>query len=52
MLAACNASFPVGEVDNLFAAEEHLRPLPARLWAEVTEAVRQGAAMALAAAQF
>ena len=24
VLAACNAAFPVGKVDNLFAVEEHL----------------------------
>jgi hypothetical protein len=39
-------------VDNLFAIEEHLRALLARLRAVVTEAVHQGAAKALAAAHF
>ena len=52
MLAACNAAFPVGNMDNLFAAEEHLRALLARIQVMVTKAVRQGAATALDAAQF
>ena len=36
----CNATFPVGTVDNLFAIEEYLRALPACLQAMVTEAIR------------
>jgi alpha-D-ribose 1-methylphosphonate 5-triphosphate synthase subunit PhnH len=40
MLAAYNEAFPVGIVDNLFTAEEHLRALPAHLLAMVTEAIR------------
>ena len=28
VLAAYNAAFPVGNMDNLFTAEEHLRALP------------------------
>ena len=51
ILAACNTAFPIGRVDNLLAAEEHLRALPAQIRAMVTKAVRQGAAMALAAGQ-
>ena len=51
VLATCNAAFPVGKVDNLFAVEEHLRALPACLRAVVTEVVHHRAAMALAAAQ-
>ena len=51
VLAAYNAAFPVGKVDNLFIAEEHLRALLARLRAMVTEAICQGAATALATAQ-
>ena len=51
VLATCNAAFPVGRVDNLLAVEEHLLALSARIRDVVTEAVRQGAAMALAAAQ-
>ena len=51
MLAACNAAFPVGKVDNLFTTEVHLRALPAQIRAMVTEAVRQGATMTLATAQ-
>jgi hypothetical protein len=43
-------AFPVGTADNVFAAKERLRSLLARLRAVVTEAVQQGAAMALAAA--
>ena len=50
VLAICNVAFPVGKVDNLFATEEHLRALPAQIQAVVTEVIRQGAAMALAAA--
>jgi hypothetical protein len=50
MLAAYNTAFPVRTMDNLFTAEEHLRALPARLRAVVTEAIRHGAATALAAA--
>ena len=38
-------------MDNLFVAEEPFQALPARLQAVVTEAVRQGATTALAAAQ-
>ena len=49
--ATCDAAFPVQAADNPVAAEEHLRDLPARLRAVVSEAVRQGAAIALAAAQ-
>jgi hypothetical protein len=40
MLAVCNATFLVGKVDNLFAIEEHLRALPPRIRAMVTEAIR------------
>ena len=40
MLAACNAAFPNGRVDNLLAIEEHLRALPARIRAVVIEAIR------------
>jgi hypothetical protein len=49
--AACNASFPMGTMDNLFTIEEPFRALPARLRAVVTDVVRQGPAMALAAVQ-
>ena len=49
VLAACNAAFPIGKVDNLFAAKEHLRAVLARIQAMVTEAVHQVAATALAA---
>ena len=42
-----NEGFPV---DNLFA-EEPFRALPAHLRAVVTEAIHQGAAVALVAAQ-
>jgi hypothetical protein len=49
--AARNASFPMGTMDNLFTIEEPFRALPARLRAVVTDVVRQGPAMALAAAQ-
>ena len=31
MLAAYNVAFPVGRVDNLLAAEEHLQALPAQI---------------------
>jgi hypothetical protein len=31
VLAAYNAAFPVGKVDNLSATKEHLQALPARL---------------------
>ena len=31
VLAAYNTAFPVGKVDNMFAIEEHLLALPARL---------------------
>jgi hypothetical protein len=51
VLVACNAAFPIEEVDNLFIVEEHLQALPARLRAMVTEAIFQGATMALVAAQ-
>ena len=51
MLAACNTAFPLGKVDNLFTAKEHLLALSARIRAVVTKAIRQGAAIALAAAQ-
>jgi hypothetical protein len=51
VLVACNAAFPIEEVDNLFIVEEHLQALPARLRAMVTEAICQGATMALVAAQ-
>ena len=51
MLAAYNMAFPIGRVDNLLAAEEHLRALPAQIRAVVTEVVRQGATTALAASQ-
>ena len=50
VLASSNVAFPVGRVDNLFTAEEHLRALPAQIQAMVTEAICQGAATALAAA--
>ena len=40
MLATYNVAFLVGIVDNLFAAEEHLRALSAYLRAVVTEAIR------------
>ena len=50
MLDAYNAAFLVGNVDNMFTAEEHLRALPAYLRAMVIEAIRQWATMALAAA--
>ena len=49
LLVTCNVAFPVGRVDNLFTAEEHLRALPAQIQAMVTEAICQGAATALAA---
>ena len=39
MLAICNAAFPVGKVDNLFATEEHLRALPTQIRAVVTKIV-------------
>jgi hypothetical protein len=42
VLAACNTAFPVGSVDNLLAAEEHLQALLARIRAVVTEAICQG----------
>jgi hypothetical protein len=48
MLATCNASLPVGRVDNLLAAKEHLRALSTRIQTVVTEAIRQGATTALA----
>ena len=51
MLAACNAAFPIGKVDNLLAAEEHLRTMPARIRVVVTKAIRLGAATTLAAIQ-
>ena len=51
VLAACNAAFPIGKVDNLFAAEEHLQALLARLRAVVTKAIHQGASTALATVQ-
>jgi len=51
VLAACNVAFPVGRVDNLLAAEEHLQALPARIRAVVTKAIHQGATTALATAQ-
>ena len=51
LLAAYNAAFPVGTMDNLLAAEEHLQALMARIRAMVTKAVRQGSATALAATQ-
>ena len=51
MLATCNTAFPVGKVDNLFAAEKHLRALPGLLQAMVTKAIHSGAATALATAQ-
>ena len=50
VLAACNMAFPIGRVDKLLAAEEHLRALPAQIRAVVTEVVHQGAATVLAAA--
>ena len=31
MLAACNVAFPIGNMDNLFNAEEHLQTLPTLL---------------------
>ena len=40
MLDAYNAAFLVGNVDNMFTAEEHLRALLARLRPVVTEAIR------------
>jgi hypothetical protein len=40
--AACNATFPMETVDNLFIVEEHLQALSARLRAVVTKVVRQG----------
>ena len=51
VLAACNMAFPVGRVDNLLATEKHLQALSARIRAMGTEAIRQGATTALAAAQ-
>ena len=48
MLATCNTAFPVGKVDNLFTAEEHLQALSARLRAMVIKAISQGVAMVLA----
>ena len=51
VLAACNAAFPIGKVDNLFAAEEHLQALLAYLRAIVTKAIHQGASTTLAAVQ-
>jgi hypothetical protein len=51
MLAAYNVAFPIGKVDNLFTIEEHLRALLAQIRAVVTEAIRYGAATALAATQ-
>ena len=50
VLAAYNVAFLVGRVDNLLAAEEHLRALSAWIRTMVIKAIRQGAAMALAAA--
>ena len=50
VLDASNADFPIGNVDNLFIAEEHLQALSACHRAVVTKAVCQGAAMALATA--
>ena len=51
MHAAYDAAVPMEIVDNPVTVEEHLRALPARLRAMVTEAVRQGATMVLADAQ-
>ena len=51
VLAACNAAFLVGRVDNLLAVEERLQALSAQIQAMVTKTVHQGATMALAAAQ-
>ena len=39
VLAAYNVAFPIGRVDNLLAAEEHLRALLARIQAMVIEAI-------------
>ena len=49
--AAINSGFPMRAVDNLFTAEEPFQALPACLGAIVIEAIRQGAAAALAAVQ-
>ena len=50
--AACDIAFPVQTVDDpVTAPEECLRALPAGIWAMASEAIRQGVAMALVAAQ-
>ena len=51
VLAAYNAVFPIGKVDNLLAIEKHLLALLAHLQAMVTEVICQGTDTALAAAQ-
>ena len=48
--AAYDAAFPVETADNPVAAEERLRALPVHLRATVTEAIHQGATIALATA--
>jgi CTP:molybdopterin cytidylyltransferase MocA len=49
--ATSHAAFLMETANNLVTTEEHLRALSARLRAVVTEAIRQGAATVLAAAQ-
>ena len=48
--ATINAGFPMGAVDNMFTIEEPFRALLACLRAMVIDAIRQGPAVALAAA--
>ena len=50
--AACDAAFPVQTMEDLVTApEECLRALPARIRAMESEAIHQGAATAMVAAQ-
>ena len=50
-IATCDVSFPIQAADNPVTIEERLQALPTHLRAMVFEAIRQGVAMVLAAAQ-
>ena len=49
--AAYDTAFPMQIVDNSVTIEERLWALPSCLWAMVSKAICQGAAMVLATAQ-